>query len=246
MFKIKQGFTIIELLISIMIIGILGGIGYKQYTKAIMKANATATLSQLQQLEAGMAKYYADTGTMPTSLVFLFEAPKATVDIPADSGGGTVSFTDEDGDLFGDLDSTPLPLDEIANYWGGPYIEKMQFANAGTALLSSTIPCTGSGDIGELGTKFGTNVCVKSKLGGNICVGASAAGVDYHNVFLLTGLDVNMAEIMFKVANKKKLKSNFQEVIDGSSEDKFGIGKGSDYAPGTGCAIYRYYQNQLK
>ena len=243
--KRKTAFTIIELLISIMIIGILSSIGYKQYTKAIMKANAAALVSQLKSLEAGMAKYYSDTGSMPSKLKYLFT--------PADS-------LDAEGiDLFGLLESTPD--EEIADYWGGPYIENEEI----TTLASND--CAGT--VINFETLLGStdDNCIKSKLGLNICIGAKITSGGYvdnssgtptdstasggsdgdYNVFIITGLDNEMAKEIYKTLNHKKpKKDNSYGILDNSGDEKIGITLPSSYSLGKGCLIYKYYNSSLR
>ena len=242
--KRKTAFTIIELLISIMIIGILSSIGYKQYTKAIMKANAAALVSQLKSLESGMAKYYSDTGSMPVTPKFLFTSPDSVTDL-------------NEIDLFGSIESNPDG--EIADYWGGPYIENEQM----TSVVSDTC---GGGSIAfaPMTGATTTNNCIKSKLGGSICIGAKISNGGYidssgtqatktggttgdYNVFVITGLDNEMAKEVYKTLNHKKPKlDNAYGILDNAGDEKIGITSPTSYAAGSGCLIYKYYGSNLR
>jgi prepilin-type N-terminal cleavage/methylation domain-containing protein len=66
--NIKTGFTVIELLISIVIIGILSSIGYKQYTSAIDKAKAKKVIEMIKKTDSVIAEYYSLHGQNPTAL----------------------------------------------------------------------------------------------------------------------------------------------------------------------------------
>lgn len=62
--KIKQtGFTIVELLIVIVIIGILAAIGFVSYSNATKKARDTERASDVKAIAAKAEEYYASDAT---------------------------------------------------------------------------------------------------------------------------------------------------------------------------------------
>ena len=56
--KVNKGFTLIELMIVIAIIGILASVGYPAYTSAVKKANRADAIDSLMSLSARMEEYY--------------------------------------------------------------------------------------------------------------------------------------------------------------------------------------------
>jgi prepilin-type N-terminal cleavage/methylation domain-containing protein len=68
----KKGFTIIELLISISIIGILASLGYKSYTSAITSANVSKSVNEIKKIEKAISSAYGKTGQF-------FESQTSTV-----------------------------------------------------------------------------------------------------------------------------------------------------------------------
>jgi len=228
--KKRSAFTIVELLVSIMIIGILSSLGYQQYTKAILKANAAGQISQFKSLEAAMAKYYADTGTMPTDLSYLFESPK---DVTEPTLIDVFGFVDGSAEL------------KVKDYWGGPYMEKI---SVGTDANGTFVPYTDTMNCAGILTKSPSTTakCVKAKLGGKICVGSRIDGGNYLNVFILDKINVDMVKEIFTMANGKAVLENGKNVADFNTSDKLGIGSSSDYATENGCIVWRFYDSALK
>jgi general secretion pathway protein G len=70
MFKLKRGFTLVELLIVMAIIGILASLGAGSYMTAQMRGRDVTRKSDLKQIANALELYYADHGTYPaTNLV---------------------------------------------------------------------------------------------------------------------------------------------------------------------------------
>ena len=64
----KKGFTLIELMIVIAIIGILAAIAIPQFAKYRRKAYNSAALSDLKNVRTEIEAYYADHDSYPTNL----------------------------------------------------------------------------------------------------------------------------------------------------------------------------------
>ncbi len=81
-----KGFTIVELLIVIVIIGILATIGFVAFSGAQNKANKSAAESTLSQVKSKLGEYYAENNTYP--------ADKAAVKtfLTSDEGGNNTSL----------------------------------------------------------------------------------------------------------------------------------------------------------
>ncbi len=67
--KSQQGFTLLEILVVMIIVGVLVALGINSYLSAQIKARDGARKSDLRQITEGLEMYYNDKGTYPTSTV---------------------------------------------------------------------------------------------------------------------------------------------------------------------------------
>ena len=67
--QLQQGFTLIELMIVIAIIGILAAIAIPAYQNYVIRAQVTEGLSLMSAAETGIDTYYAQSGSLPTTNV---------------------------------------------------------------------------------------------------------------------------------------------------------------------------------
>ncbi|MFO0971185.1 MAG: prepilin-type N-terminal cleavage/methylation domain-containing protein [Candidatus Saccharimonadales bacterium] len=91
----QKGFTIVELLIVIVIIGILATIGFVAFSGAQNKANKSKAESTLSQVKSKLGEYYATNNTYP--------ADKAAVKtfLESDEGGNNDSLSTTIGPATG-------------------------------------------------------------------------------------------------------------------------------------------------
>ncbi len=65
--KKQQGFTLIELMIVVAIIGILAAVAIPAYQDYTVRARVTEGLSLASAAKTAISEYYATNGTLPTS-----------------------------------------------------------------------------------------------------------------------------------------------------------------------------------
>ena len=65
--KTNQGFTLIELMIVVAIIGILAAIAIPAYQSYVARAQASEALELFSGVKAPLAEYYADKGVWPAT-----------------------------------------------------------------------------------------------------------------------------------------------------------------------------------
>jgi type IV pilus assembly protein PilA len=66
---IQKGFTLIELMIVVAIIGILAAIAIPAYQDYTIRSQVTEGLNLAASLKTGVSEYYANTGTWPIAVV---------------------------------------------------------------------------------------------------------------------------------------------------------------------------------
>ena len=64
--KVQQGFTLIELMIVVAIIGILAAVAIPAYQDYTIRAKVTEGLSLASSGKTGVSEYYSSNGTLPT------------------------------------------------------------------------------------------------------------------------------------------------------------------------------------
>ena len=66
--KVQQGFTLIELMIVVAIIGILAAIAIPAYQDYTIRAQVTEGLTMAASLKTSVSEFYADRGSWPAGL----------------------------------------------------------------------------------------------------------------------------------------------------------------------------------
>ena len=110
----QEGFTLIELMVVILIIGLLATIVVQNLRSATDKAKRVKAQADISQLKSALDRYYLDVGSYPTtdqSLNALIAAPTTSGDPPRDWSGpyiekippdpwGNQYFYQSDGDSY--------------------------------------------------------------------------------------------------------------------------------------------------
>src|SRR3954469_9782954 len=82
----QKGFTIVELLIVIVVIGILAALVIVQFTNVQARARDAERKSDIRALQSKVAEYYALNGYYPTALSQVSSLPAEACKAPGGSG----------------------------------------------------------------------------------------------------------------------------------------------------------------
>lgn len=123
--KRDRGFTLIELVVVIIIVGILASMGFTQYTKMVEKGRTTEAKSILGSLRTAQRSRYLEVGEYTAGIVNLpVEAPTACTDTHyysytcAETGTCTANRCTAGGKTPNAAASHEITLD-IDGDWGG-------------------------------------------------------------------------------------------------------------------------------
>ncbi|MFH1837004.1 MAG: prepilin-type N-terminal cleavage/methylation domain-containing protein [Candidatus Omnitrophota bacterium] len=83
----KKGFTLVEIMIVVAIIGLLAAIAIPNFVQARTSAQTNACISNLKQIEGAIVLYNLDTGADPATVAAL--APDYLKAEPTCPGAGT-------------------------------------------------------------------------------------------------------------------------------------------------------------
>jgi type IV pilus assembly protein PilE len=76
---LQRGFTLIELMVVIMIVGVLSAIAYPAYSDYLIKGSRAAAQSHLQELALAQQQYLADNRVYADTIAKLNVAPAGNV-----------------------------------------------------------------------------------------------------------------------------------------------------------------------
>ena len=107
--KMQEGFTLVEILIVVVIIGILASIAVPIYFDYVERGYATDAKTQLRSIYESSKLFKSETGDWPDDIIELNDAkglniPQST----QDKWDFDINLQDEDGEVSGSITATSL------------------------------------------------------------------------------------------------------------------------------------------
>lgn len=125
--KLQRGFTLIELMVVVTIVGILAGVAIANVKHAQRKANEAALKYNLHEMRKAIDNFYADKQRYPTDLTEL--TPNYLRDIPKDP------FTKQpDWEVIMDTPTEETAADTNPDAMQGPGVIDVKSTAPGTTL----------------------------------------------------------------------------------------------------------------
>ncbi len=123
----ERGVTLIELMITVVIVAILAAIAYPSYTQYVLRSHRTAAKTALHDMASRQERFFSTNNTYATTLAQLNYPAGATVPIPDASShyydlsinaANATSYTliaTPAGSQQNDLECTNFTLDQLGN-----------------------------------------------------------------------------------------------------------------------------------
>ncbi|MBI2337878.1 prepilin-type N-terminal cleavage/methylation domain-containing protein [Candidatus Daviesbacteria bacterium] len=116
----RSGFTLVELLITIMIIGVLAAIGFFTYSSVLKQGRDSKRQADLRAIQSALEQYYSDQGFYPYERPYTFGSDPLGLDGLLSAESSTEPFTNSTGNYYVPTSNrtyiNTLPIDPIDAY----------------------------------------------------------------------------------------------------------------------------------
>lgn len=115
--KKQQGFTLIELMIVVAVIGVLAAIAVPQYQKYVAKSEAAFALASITGHRTNVETYVIENGTFPANSGALPvpNSPLGSISYTPSGAGGTIAFGFNSSGVSPDIVSKSVTLTRDAD-----------------------------------------------------------------------------------------------------------------------------------
>jgi type IV pilus assembly protein PilA len=144
---IQKGFTLIELMIVVAIIGILAAIAIPAYQDYTIRAQVTEGLNLAGAVKASVAEYYANYGTWPTALIGNAAGQLGYTNAPSGKYVASIALSATGGNIiitYGNQANALLTANPILNIRPGLSLNRdiVWVCGRGSVTGIATVPIT--------------------------------------------------------------------------------------------------------
>ena len=132
----RKGFTLVELLVVITIIGILGAVVFGSFSQSQAQARDNARMTDLKSLQLAIERFRADTGSFPEQLDEL--TPEYVSSIPDDDWELDYNTTDNQDRYILTIAGVESIFTDAGHEFACP--------RSSHSIVIDDSPCFGSGD----------------------------------------------------------------------------------------------------
>lgn len=105
--KISQGFTLIELMVVVAIIGILASLAYPSYMESVRKSNRADAKATMLQVAGQEERYYTENNVYGSMIAIGYAAES----IASQSGRHNITLATANADSTYIISATPVSID---------------------------------------------------------------------------------------------------------------------------------------
>ncbi|CZE50345.1 type II secretion system GspH family protein [Campylobacter geochelonis] len=210
----KKGFRLIKVIIVVVLLGLfISFLTFRFIAPATDSAKALNLSMQLKTVETALSNYFADTGTYPCNIRFLWENPSKIV------GDGTATTSNMCYDSVSLIAGAGAQDADVLTRWSGPYLTSPAVMPGAPDVLQAAL---GQGII------IGASITKDGEVKPLVNTANPEPAATFMNVLVVTGLEESNIQAVYKSVNGNSIDG--KKAFDELSKDGTGGKAGQNFA----------------